>query len=301
MSWVYVRDGTLAEQAESEAEMLATAKRLAGEASAEATVLAYAHTGTDGPQVDRAFKHLLQDDTLTVEDLIRRLDGPGPDAANWLTGDASAVRTRPAKRKEQAAVVEGSAVEALLQQAPTNGQAAGYIRLPNLLIHGQAVARLERLAPGVGWLLVVLLRYAERKDHEVRASKATLCRLAGIRKPETLNRRLRLLTRAQKAVGIPALLRKLPGKGLHFAFRQDGLDTLAALALRTVEQEERRLATIRKRQSEGGKKGMRTRWGGGKSAPDGRAKTYVSPGGARERVSHHPRKTGRDKSPPHRG
>ncbi len=296
-------EGTRIEPARSEAEMLATAKRWAAEATAEASVLAWAETGAvdDDRRVDRAFETLHRDEMFTVEDLIRQWETPGLDPGQW--GADGAVRTQPQPRakRQPAPIVEDSTVEALLALGSTSGEGAGFTRIPNLLIHGEVVARMERLAAGLGWLLVVLLRYAERKHHEIRASKATLCRLTGIRKPETLDRWLRLLTRTNKAVGLPALLRKLPGTGVHYAFRQDGLAALGVLARQTLEREERRLAAIRKAQSRGGQTGMQTRWGSDKSSPAGRAGGYQSAGKERGRVSSHPSGTARDKCSSVRG
>lgn len=162
--------------------------------------------------------------------------------------------------------------------APTTGEAAGFTMVPNLVIHGEIGGRLERLAPGIGWLVIVLLRFAERKDHVITANKATLCRLAGIQKAETLDRRMRLLTRRQKAAGLPALLRKLPGIGVHYAFRQDGVKALAGLALQTVDRHAQRSVTIRAAQSRGGTKGTQTRWGGQHNSPAGsQGKTFATP------------------------
>jgi hypothetical protein len=150
----------------------------------------------------------------------------------------------------------------IVQRAPTSGETAGFTMVPNLLIHGEIGARLERLGRGTAWLMVALLRFAERKDHVITASEATLRRLTGIAKDETLDRRLRQLTRKHKALGLPALLRKLPGIGVHYAICQDALDTLIAQAREAVGRDALRRAAIRKAQSRGGVKGMQTRWGG---------------------------------------
>ncbi len=287
--------GTQNTEARSEAEMLATAQRWDAEVRAEATIHAWAITKKDTPLLDRALETLFRDETLTVEGLIRRLEQTGPDPAHWLVEGTVQSRFQRRVRREPPPVVEGSTVEVLLRQSPSSGQAAGFTRIPNWLLHGGIVARLERLAPGTTALVIVLLRYAERRDHEIRASKATLCRLTGIRKPETLDRRFWLLTRTNKAVALPALLRKLPGTGVHYAFRQDGLAALGVLARQTLEREERRLAAIRRAQGTGGQKGMQTRWGSGKASATSRMGSYQSAGKERGRITPHPSGTGRDK------
>jgi hypothetical protein len=194
--------------------------------------------------------------------------GPQAEPTHWVV-DPDTPATRPPARtkREPPAVIQGSVVEAIRARAPTSGEAAGFTMVPNLLIHGEIGARLERLAAGTAWFVVVLLRFAERKDHVIKATKTTLCRLAGIRKPETLDRRLRWLTRKHNGLGLPALLRKLPGTGVHYAFREDGIEILASQARRVVDQQVLRLAAIRKAQSRGGTKGMQTRWGGRDKSP----------------------------------
>ena len=214
-------------------------------------------------------------------------DGLAPAEPPNSVEDPDPPATRPPRRmkRPRAAVIDGSVVQAILESAPTSGEGAGFTMGPNLLIHGEGGARLERRGRGTAWLMVVLLRYAEREDHKMWASKATLRRLTGIAKDETLDRRLWLLTRRHKGLGLPALLRKLPGAGVHYAFREDGIVTLAGQARRAVDQQALRLAAIRKAQSRGGTKGMQTRWA--KSRAAHREKSYATTGTARDGITRH--------------
>jgi hypothetical protein len=154
-----------------------------------------------------------------------------------------------------------SPVTFLLECMPRTGLASGFLRVPLFLLHGEILGWLERIHRGLATVFLVCLRYADRQDHLISASQATLSRECGIADPRTLAARLHLLQRGQKAAGLPPLLRKLPGKGIRYEFRQDGLQALVGLAQRSLKAREEKLAAIRRAQSAGGKRGMASRWG----------------------------------------
>jgi len=122
------------------------------------------------------------------------------------------------------------------------------------------VARWERICRGTGWLLVVLFRYADRREHVISASAATLCREAGLGDARTLQKRLDLLCRGDAKTGLPSLLRKLPGTSTRYVFREDGLRALADLAHRSLAARDAKRAAVQRARSEGGRKGMTSRW-----------------------------------------
>jgi hypothetical protein len=149
----------------------------------------------------------------------------------------------------------------LLERMPRSGPATGFLRVPVYLIHGEVFALLERVCRGLAVVFVTCLVFADRRDRLVSASQATLSRVCGIADGRTLAARLRLLQRGQKAAGLPPLLRKLPGQGIRYVFREDGLEILVTRAHETLQAREEQLAAIRKAQSAGGKRGMASRWG----------------------------------------
>ena len=238
----------------------------------------------DGPEVEAAYEFLRRvyqpEDATTPSDRLERDTPPPPpgwadadagggaaaasaspfdafpdvDAAPAADAGADMEETSPLPTAE----VEPSPVDLLLEQQPPD---EGFLRLPTSVIHGELGALLERACPGLAWLVVVLLRYADRRDHIVTASKITLCRECGLSEDRTLDKRLRLLCEGHKQLGLPALLRPVPGPGARYAFRAEGLATLAERARRTLQDREQRLKGLRRAQSAGGQKGMASRWG----------------------------------------
>ena len=154
-----------------------------------------------------------------------------------------------------------SPVTFLLERMPRSGPAAGFLRLPAFVVHAGLLGWLESVSRGLAVLFLVCLTFAARRDHLISASQTTLLNACGIADPRTLATRLRLLQRGHKASGLPPLLRKLPGKGIRYEFRQDGLQALVGLAQRSLKAREEKLAAIRRAQSAGGKRGMASRWG----------------------------------------
>ena len=247
--------GTTVIAAQDESAMLRSAESQATYTWAQARVLAFTEDGHEDPEVDEALEILLAEGK-NDEQLIAELEalevepGPSHDDASFAT----------APNTSDAVTSDRSPVVLLLELAPSRGDAVGFVRLPNYLIHGEAVARWERLCHGLGWLIVVLLRYADRREHVISASAATLCREAGLGDARTLEKRLQLLCRGDAKAGLPPLLRKLPGTPARYAFREDGLQALANLAHRSLAARDAKRAAVRRARSEGGQRGMAARW-----------------------------------------
>ena len=180
----------------------------------------------------------------------------GPDLANNADGPS-----RPGISPTRTTHARGGlpAIHLLLSHAPTRH--GGFVRVPNYLIHGNVFARLEKAGTGLGVLLLVCLRHADQQDHIISASKVTLCRECGVGDARTLDHRLKMLHRGNKKAGIPPLLKKLPGKGVRYTFRQDGIDKLAGYACDAMDALDRAHAAQSRAKSMAGKKGMRSRWG----------------------------------------
>ena len=142
----------------------------------------------------------------------------------------------------------------------------GFLRVPVNVIHGEVGALLERIAPGLGWLFVVLLRYADRQERVIRASKRTLCKETGVLEDRTLDRRLAVLCKGDTRVGLPPLLERLSETGVLYKFRYEGLEALAAHARRVLDARRKKYDAIRQAQRAGGRKGARIRWSGWSAA-----------------------------------
>jgi hypothetical protein len=137
-----------------------------------------------------------------------------------------------------------------------------HIRLPHDLFEGGLVSRLERTRPGLFALCVVLLRYADRRNHAITASRTTIQTECGIRRSSTLTARLAILSRGDERSGLPSLIqydRHL--KGIGYRFRPEGLAQGVALVRDTLAAQERHRAWVRERQSIGGERGMARRYG----------------------------------------
>jgi hypothetical protein len=171
----------------------------------------------------------------------------------------------------------GSPIQFLITRAPTHGSAVGFVRVPAYLLHGEVLAMLERTCPGLSALVLVLLRYADRREHVVRPSKKTLCRECGLGDHRTLDRRLAVLCTGNKRTGLPPVLRKWPGTEGNYMFREEGLATLAAYAQQNLTRQQEKYAAIRRAQGLGGRKGMASRWG---RTPAARARPSESLGNA---------------------
>jgi hypothetical protein len=250
---------------------------------AEFVILKYESAGLDSPEVDAAYAFLSPDnpneEAAAPGDRVDR-DTPDPPAGwddtgegsgaapgtpaalDWPTDDAEPTVPSFAAADGEAAESDAdeeaiSPIEFMLERDPYRGQ---YMRVPLALIPGEIGALLERACPGLAWLVVVLLRYASWRDHVVSASKLSIRKDAGIGDDRTLDRRIALLCTGKPELGLPPLLRRLPGYGARFAFRQDGLAALIALAQRTVADREARFAAIRRARRQGGTQGMQRRW-----------------------------------------
>ncbi len=254
-------EGTTLTEAPDRRTLLESGQASAKYAWAQASALAFAEGMPSDPNVDEALT-VLYADGKSFDDVCAELERPGADPSNWLIkGDVHAKRPRQSRPQRERAPLR-SPIDILFEHVKSSGCPTGFMKLPSVLIHGEAIARLERLRPGLGATMIVLLRYADRKEHIVTASKRTLSRECGLSEDRTLDRRLRVLSRGDKKSGLPPLLFRPPGgKGVRYGFREEGLRALVNLARRTLEAREKKHAAIRRAQSEGGRRAMESRWG----------------------------------------